>query len=90
MSELGEQTVELVPNLRRTDEDIKGAVDKWLRDPAAAEASHGHITLVKDVRIVHMFPWLGLFFPTGKTGRFLKNLAGRLANKEAEAQPMEG
>ena len=45
MSEVGEQTVELVPNLRRTDEDIQGAVDEWLRDSAVAEAKYGHISL---------------------------------------------
>ena len=31
-------------NLRRTDEDIKGAVQSWCRNPVAAEALYGHIS----------------------------------------------
>ena len=54
MSEVGEQTVQLVPNLRRTDEDIQGAVDEWLRDPAAAEARYGHISLWDTSAVTNM------------------------------------
>jgi len=54
MSELGDQTVELVPNLTRTDEDIKGAVTEWLRDPAAAEARYSHISLWDTSAVTNM------------------------------------
>jgi surface protein len=45
MSEVVEQSGQLVANLIRTDEDIGGAVGLWCGDRAAAEARYGHISL---------------------------------------------
>ena len=41
--DLSEKKEELIPNLRRTDDDIRVAVELWRRDRAAAEAIYGHI-----------------------------------------------
>jgi surface protein len=65
MSEVGEQTVELVPNLRRTDEDIQGAVDAWIRDPAVAEARYGQISLWDTSAVTNM----GGLFSSDRCGR---------------------
>ena len=45
MSEVVEQSDQLVANLIRTDEDIGDAVGLWRGDRAAAEARYGHISL---------------------------------------------
>jgi surface protein len=45
MSEVVEQSDQLVANLIRTDQDIHRAVGLWRRDEAAAEARYGHISL---------------------------------------------
>jgi surface protein len=45
MSEVVEQSGQLVANLIRTDEDIRVAVRLWCRDRAVAEARYGHISL---------------------------------------------
>ena len=45
MSEVVEQSDQLVANLIRTDEDIRDAARLWRRDRAAAEARYGHISL---------------------------------------------
>ena len=34
----------VVPNLVRTDEDIKVAANKWCENPIEAEAIYGHIS----------------------------------------------
>ena len=45
MSEVVEQSGQLVANLIRTDQDIRDAVELWQKDRAAAEARYGHISL---------------------------------------------
>ena len=45
MSEIVEQSGQLVANLIRTDEDIHDAVELWQKDRATAEARYGHISL---------------------------------------------
>ena len=45
MSEVVEQSDQLVANLIRTNQDIRGAAQLWCRDRAAAEARYGHISL---------------------------------------------
>jgi surface protein len=45
MSEVVEQSGQLVANLIRTDEDIYDAAQLWRGDRAAAEARYGHISL---------------------------------------------
>ena len=58
--DLSEKKEELIPNLRRTDDDIRVAVELWRRDRAAAEAIYGHIknwitTAVTNMH--HLFEW---------------------------------
>jgi len=46
MSEVVEQSeIKLMPNLRRTNEDIRWAVNLWQRDKADAEATYGPASL---------------------------------------------
>jgi surface protein len=76
MSELGDQTVELVPNLTRTDEDIKGAVTEWLRDPAAAEARYSHISLWDTSAVTNMSSlFSSLRFGNGNIRNFNEDLS---------------
>ena len=62
MSEVGEQSGQLVANLIRTDEDIRDAVELWRRDRAAAEARYGHISLWNTSAVTNMHE---LFFHAG-------------------------
>ena len=54
MSEVVEQSGQLVANLIRTDEDIRDAVELWRRDRAAAEARYGHISLWNTSAVTEM------------------------------------
>ena len=49
-----EVVVQSIPNLRRTQHDIKVAVRLWCRDPAAAEAMYGHISLWDTEAVTNM------------------------------------
>ena len=55
MSEVVEHSDQLVANLIRTDEDIRGAVFLWRGDRAAAEARYGHISLWNTSAVTSMY-----------------------------------
>jgi hypothetical protein len=64
MSEVVEQSGQLVANLIRIDEDIRDAARLWRRDRAAAEARYGHISLWNTSAVTDMhelFHWAGDF-----------------------------
>ena len=59
MSEVVEQSDQLVANLIRTDEDIRDAVGLWRGDRAAAEARYGHISLWNTSAVTDMHELFG-------------------------------
>ena len=59
MSEVVEQSGQLVANLIRIDEDIRDAARLWRRDRAAAEARYGHISLWNTSAVTDMHELFG-------------------------------